>query len=85
MVPRFLPWYLRAAIVVDAGGMTYRGIVRTQRFDFSEIRKVDVLPGPVTVYSVRAKNRFVYFSSFFKHHQRLVALLVDRAGLSPHR
>src|SRR5437868_12960374 len=48
-----LAYYARTAIFVDSRGLTYRGIVRTQRFTFDDIRKVDVLPGPVTVYSVR--------------------------------
>src|SRR5687767_14420085 len=80
-----LAYYTRTAIYVDAGGVTYRGMIRTLRFDYSDIRKVDVLPGPVTVYAIRAQGRFVHFTSFFKHHQRLMALLVDKAGLAPQR
>ena len=75
-------YYVRTAIFVDARGVTYRGLVRTERFAFAEIRKVDVLPGPVTVYAIRARGRLLHFTSFFKHHQRLVELLVTRAGLS---
>lgn len=78
-----LTYYVRTAIVVDSVGLTYRGIVRTEFFTFDDIRKVDVLPGPVTVYAIRGKGRFVHFTSFFKHHQRLVALLIERAGLAP--
>jgi hypothetical protein len=80
-----LAYYVRTAILVDRRGLTYRGIVRTQRFTFDDIRKVDVLPGPVTVYAIRGKGRFIHFTSFFKHHQRLMKLLVERAGLSPNR
>lgn len=76
-------YYARTRIVVDARGITYRGMVRTQRFSFKEIRKVDVLPGPVTVYAVRGSSGLVHFTSFFQHHRRLAALLVERAGLSP--
>jgi hypothetical protein len=78
-----LTYYARTVIVVDGAGLTYRGIMRTERFSFDDIRKVDVLPGPVTVYAIRGKGRFVHFTSFFKHHQRLVALLIERAGLAP--
>ena len=76
-------YYGRTRIVVDAGGITYRGMVRTRRFSFSDIRKVDVLPGPVTVYAVRGNRGLVHFTSLFSHHQHLARLLIERAGLSP--
>ncbi len=78
-----LTYYARTRIVVDKGGITYRGMVRTRRFNFSDIRKLDVLPGPVTVYAIRGKWGFVHFTSFFVHHQHLARLLVERAGLAP--
>jgi hypothetical protein len=78
-----LAYHVRTRIVVDARGITCRGVVRTQRFDFADIRKVDVLPGPVTVYAVRGRGRFVHFTSFFAHHRHLAALVVERAGLTP--
>lgn len=80
-----LAYYGRTRIVVDARGVTYRGMVRTRSFTFDDIRKVDVLPGLVTVYAVRGRKGLVHFTSFFQHHQRLAKLLVDRAGLSPMR
>lgn len=75
-------YYGRTAIFVDAAGFTYRGIVRTRRFSFRDIRKVHVLPGPVTVYSVRAAGSGIHFTSFFAHHRRLLQLLVEQAGLA---
>lgn len=78
-----LTYYGRSAIFVDAGGVTFRGMLRTHRFSFSDIRKVDVLPGPVIVYAVRVNQRFVHFTSFFQQHRRLMELLVERAGLNP--
>jgi hypothetical protein len=80
-----LAYYGRTAIFVDHRGLTFRGMVRTQRLSFSDIRKVDVLPGPVTVYAIRAGGRFVHFTSFFRNHRDLVHLLVERAGLAPVR
>lgn len=77
-----LLYYARAAFIVDGGGVTYRGFVRTFRFGFADVRKVDVLSGPVTVYSVRAKGRMLYFTSFFRGHRRLMALLIQRAGMA---
>lgn len=78
-------YYGRTRIVVDSAGMTYRGMVRTRRFSFSDIRKVDVLPGLVTVYAVRGSRGFVHFTSLFDQHRHLARLLVERAGLSPLR
>ncbi|WP_046712873.1 PH domain-containing protein [Myxococcus fulvus] len=78
-----LAYYARTLIVVDARGITYRGMVRTRRFAFSDIRNVDVLPGPVTVYAIRGQWGFVHFTSFFLHHQTLARILVERAGLAP--
>jgi hypothetical protein len=79
-----LMYYARTRIVVDARGITYRGMVRTRHYSFEDIRKVDVMPGPVTVYAIRdTGGGFVHFTSFFQHHRRLAALLVERAGLRP--
>ncbi len=80
-----LTYYWRTRIVVDARGITYRGMVRTRHFSFDDIRKVDVLPGPVTVYAIRGRAGLVHFTSFFQHHQHLARLLVERAGLAPLR
>jgi hypothetical protein len=79
-------YYMRTAIFVDAKGLTYRGVVRTRRFTFSDIKKVDVLPGIITVYAIRLQGAAqLHFTSFFGHHLRLMELLVDRAGLAPVR
>jgi len=80
-----LAYYGRTRIVVDARGITYRGMMRTRRFAFDDIRKVDVLPGLLTVYAVRGRAGLVHFTSLFEHHRRLAQLLVERAGLSPLR
>jgi hypothetical protein len=80
-----LTYYARTVIVVDGRGVTYRGLVRTDYFPFRDILKVDILPGPVTVYAVRGRGRGMHFTSFFAHHRRLMELLVERAGLSPMR
>ncbi|MCY1034376.1 MULTISPECIES: PH domain-containing protein [Corallococcus] len=76
-------YYGRTRIEVDSRGITCRGMVRTRRFSFADIRKLDVLPGPVTVYAIRGHKGFVHFTSFFRHHRYLATLLVERAGLSP--
>jgi hypothetical protein len=77
-----LTYYGRSAIFVDADGVTYRGMVRTRRLPFQEIRKLDVLPGVITVYAIRTPRAFCHFTSFFRHHRKLADLLVERAGLA---
>jgi hypothetical protein len=59
-------YYGRTRIVVDAGGITYRGLVRTRRFSFADINKVEVLQGPVTVYAVRGRRGLVHFTSLLR-------------------
>jgi Bacterial PH domain len=78
-------YYARSAIVVDAKGLTYRGILRTEWLPWTEIRTLDVMPGPVTVYAIRAGSTLCHFTSFFRHHKRLAMLLVERAGLATAR
>ena len=78
-----LLYYAWTAIFIDVQGVTYRGILGTHHFSFQEIRKVDVIPGPVTIYTVRGPRNLIHFSSFFLHHQRLLKLLVRSARLNP--
>src|SRR3954468_6521611 len=42
-------YYGRTAIFVDEGGLTYRGMLRTIRIEYAQIRGMQVLPGPFTV------------------------------------
>jgi hypothetical protein len=78
-----LAYYVRTSIEIDANGITYRGVIHTLRFGYHDIKKVDVLPGPITVYAVRGTAGLVHFTSFFRHHRMLMQLLVERAGLAP--
>ena len=74
-------YYGRTAIFVDHRGVTYRGLLRTRRLSFSEIRNLEVLPGLVTVYAVCAPAARMIFTSLFAHHRQLADLLVERSGL----
>lgn len=78
-------YYARSSVAVDPQGVTYRGMLRTRRFIFQEIRRVDVFPGPITVYAIRGIDGFCHFTSFFTGHRVLAELLVERAGLAPTR
>src|SRR4051794_7710169 len=51
-----LAYYLRTAVFVDTQGVTFRGLIRTRRFLFRDIRTVKVLPGPIIVYAVLARG-----------------------------
>ncbi len=73
-------YYVRTAVLVDADGITYRGMLREVRLSFADIQRVAVLPGLVTLYTVHAGGRSFSFSSFFQRHQELVALLRERAA-----
>lgn len=78
-------YYARTLVAVDRSGVTYRGMMRTRRFIFGEIRRVDVFPGPITIYAIRGPRDFCHFTSFFPGHRSLAELLVQRAGLGPVR
>lgn len=73
-------YYARSAVLVDAEGFTVRGLVRTSRFRFDQIRAVRVLPGPLTVYSINAADRFIHFTSFYRRHKKLMQTLIERSG-----
>ena len=76
-------YYTRSAIIVEGRQLMYRGMLRTLRFGFEDVRKLDVLPSLITVYAIRLPGRLVHFTSLFSQHRRLARLLVEGAGLSP--
>lgn len=75
-------YYARSAIVVEGESLTCRGIMRTRRYGLSEIRRLEILPGIITVYSIRVSEGVMHFTSLFSRHQALARLLVDRSGLT---
>ncbi|MGA9521722.1 MAG: PH domain-containing protein [Myxococcaceae bacterium] len=77
-----LAYYVRSAIYIEQGGITYRGMIRTRWFSWNDIRKIEVLPGPITVYAIRTSGALCHFTSFFRNHRRLADVLVERAGLA---
>ncbi len=74
-------YYARTAIVVDPGGVTYRGIVRVTRITFAELQRLSVSPGLITLYTVVGGRKSISFSSFFQRHKELAALVRERAAL----
>lgn len=75
-------YYWRSAIVVEGESFTYRGLLRTRRCGLEDIRKLEIAPGLITVYSVRVADHVMHFTSLFTRHRTLAQLLVDRAGLA---
>lgn len=75
-------YYARSEIVVEGESLTFRGILRTRRCGLSEISKLEILPGLITVYSIRVSAGVMHFTSFFSRHQELARLLVARSGLT---
>ncbi len=74
-------YYARTAILVDAGGVTYRGVVKETRIGFDELLKLSVVPGLITLYTLQARHKSISFTSFFQRHQELAQLVRERASL----
>ena len=74
-------YYARTAILVDAEGVTYRGIVRQTRIGFDELLKLSVAPGLITLYTLQARHKSIAFTSFFQRHRELAQLVRERASL----
>lgn len=72
-------YYLRTTIVVTGEDVTYQGLISLQKLSFSEIDRVKVLPGLITVYTVQAGRKSISFTSFFTRHKELAELLRQRA------
>lgn len=77
-------FYNYQAIEVTGRSVIVRGVSSFRELHFSDILGVDVKPGFLqTNYSVRSRRGSVFFTSLFADHQRLLALIVERARLSP--
>lgn len=76
-----MAYHSYALIVVDAYGITYRGLLGTRRFSFKDIERFAIVPGPVTLYVLRAGSRELLFSSFIGRHKKLGELVRERAQL----
>lgn len=76
-------FYERLAVTVSERGITLRTLADVRQIPFSDILRVDVLPGFVgTSYSVRTREGPVRFDSLIEDHERLCRLIVRGAGLS---
>lgn len=81
----FVTWlyFARLRIDVDQGGIRYRGLRSTMNVAFADVLKVSVVPTLLMqrVYLVITRKGVLLFSSHFKGHRELCALLLERAGL----
>lgn len=77
-------FYNNTRVEVTGDSVIMRGVMSFRLVRFNEILKVDVTPGLLqTTYAVRARRGFLSYTSLIADHQRLLQLIVDRAGLAP--
>jgi hypothetical protein len=75
-------FYNRLAFTVSESGLTVRTVAMERTVSFSDIFRVDVVPGLLgTSYAVRTRLGSLTFSSLLAGHQRLCDLIVRRARL----
>jgi hypothetical protein len=78
----FLVYYSTQAIVVHETGLVVRRFLGLKSFEFHDIFKIEVHPGPaMTVYDVFTRRGPIQFSSWFPGHKELLDLLIREAQL----
>src|SRR5207237_9574126 len=76
-------FYNRLAFIVSESGLPERTVAMERTVSFSDILRVDVMPGLIgTSYAVRTRLGSLTFSSLLAGHQRLCDLIVRRARLA---
>lgn len=79
----FIVHYATQAIVVSSTGLVVRRLFGLQAFDFQDIVKIDVYPGPaMTIYDIVTRRGPIQFSSWFRDHRELLDLIVRGAHMS---
>ncbi len=79
----FLVYHASQSIAVHEDGLTVRRLLRLQSFDFGDILRVEISPGPaMTVYEVFTRRGPIQFSSWFRGHRELFDLIVRGARLN---
>jgi hypothetical protein len=74
--------YGRLAFIISEAGLIVRTVSAVRHIEFTDILRVDVVPGPLgPSYAVRTRRGAVQFSSLYGGHERLCQLIVSRAGL----
>lgn len=77
-------FYNYQIIEVLPESLIVRSVTSARELRFEDIHDIRVTPGFLqTSYSVRSRRGAVSFTSTFANHQRLLALIVERAQLSP--
>jgi hypothetical protein len=76
-------FYSRLAFTISESGLTVRTLNAERHFDYSDILRIDVLPGMIgPSYAVRTRAGSLQFSVLLSGHERLCSLIVRNAGLS---
>lgn len=79
----FVAYYWSMTYVVDEYGVTYRGATDFEHFPWEEITQVEHSEIPLGGYYVSTKRGGFVLSNFVKGRERLVELIIARAGLFP--
>ena len=79
----FVAYYWSMAYVVDEYGVTYRGATEFEHFSWEDIVNVRWSEVPLGGYLVSTKKGDFVLSTFIKGREKLVELIVARAGLFP--
>jgi hypothetical protein len=78
----FLVYYSTQAIVGHSSGLVVRRFYGLKSFEFHDILKIEVYPGPaMTIYDVCTRRGPIQFSSWFPGHKELLDLLIREASL----
>lgn len=79
----FVTHYWRMAYVVDEYGVTYRGATDFVHVAWEDINEVRDSEMPLGGHYVSARGGGFVLSSFVRGHDKLLELIVARAGLFP--
>lgn len=79
----FVAYYWSMAYVVDEYGVTYRGATEFEHFSWEEIQHVRWSDIPLGGYLISTKRGDFVLSTFIKGRERLVEMIIAKAGLFP--
>ena len=79
----FVAYYWSMVYVVDEYGLTYRGATEFEHFSWEDIDHVRRSEIPLGGYYITTKSGSFVLSDFVRGKDRLVELIIARAGLFP--
>lgn len=79
----FVAYYWSMAYVVDEYGVTYRGATEFEHFSWEDIQNVRWSEIPLGGYLISTTRGDFVLSTFIKGRERLVEMIIAKAGLFP--